>query len=66
MTPGKSSGKEPEILEMAAQKIAVVCARRATNKVFPEFLPALYGSVYTLRFELKKKGRALVAKHLYK
>jgi hypothetical protein len=36
--------------------MAVVHARGAPDKVFPEFMPALYGSVYTLKFDLKKKG----------
>jgi len=41
---------------MPPQKIAVVHAKGAPDKVFPEFMPALYGSVYTLKFDLKKKG----------
>ncbi len=56
MTPGKSSKKEPQILEMAPQKMAVVYGKGAPDKVFPELMPALYGSVYTLKFDLKKKG----------
>jgi len=56
MTPRKSPGKEPQILEMPPQKMAVVRAKGAPDKVFPEFMPALYGSVYTLKFDLKKKG----------
>jgi len=36
--------------------MAVVTAKGAPNKVFPEFMPALCGSVYTLKFDLKKKG----------
>jgi hypothetical protein len=36
--------------------MAVVYGKGAPDKVFPEFMPALYGSVYTLRFDLKKKG----------
>ena len=56
MTPPKSSSKEPQILEMPSQKMAVVYAKGAPDKVFPEFMPALYGSVYTLKFDLKKKG----------
>ena len=56
MTPQKPSKKEPQILEMPAQKMAVVYARGAPDKVFPEVMPALYGSVYTLKFDLKKKG----------
>ncbi len=56
MTPRKASKTEPQILEMPSQKMAVVYAKGAPNKVFPEFMPALYGSVYTLKFDLKKKG----------
>ena len=56
MTPSKSAKTEPQILEMATQKMAVVHAKGAPDKVFPEFMPALYGSVYTLKFDLKKKG----------
>jgi hypothetical protein len=56
MTPRKLSKAEPKILEMPPQKMAVVQARGAPDRVFPEFMPALYGSVYTLKFDLKKKG----------
>ena len=56
MAQRKSSKKEPQILEIPPQKMAVVYAKGAPDKVFPEFMPALYGSVYTLKFDLKKKG----------
>ena len=56
MTPRKSSKTEPQILEMPAQKMAAVYGKGTPDKVFPEFVPDLYGSVYTLKFELKKKG----------
>jgi len=56
MTPQKLSKKEPQILEMPSQKMAVVHAKGAPDKVFPQFMPALYGSVFTLKFDLKKKG----------
>ena len=56
MTPRKSSKTDPQILEMPPQKMAVVHAKGAPHKVFPEFMPALYGSAYTLKFDLKKKG----------
>ncbi len=55
MTPRKSK-TDPQILEMPPQKMAVVYGKGASDKVFPEFMPALYGSVYTLKFDLKKKG----------
>ena len=41
---------------MPSQKMAVVYGKGAPDKVFPELMPALYGSVYTLKFDLKKKG----------
>jgi len=56
MTPPKSSAKEPQILEMPPQKMAVVHGKGAPDKVFSEIMPALYSSVYTLKFDLKKKG----------
>ena len=57
MTPQKSAKTEPQILEMPSQKMAVVHAKGAPGNVFAEFMPALYGSVYTLKFDLKKKGQ---------
>ncbi|MEE9583368.1 MAG: hypothetical protein V3W01_01735, partial [Dehalococcoidales bacterium] len=56
MAPRKSSKLEPRILEMPPQKMAVVRGRGAPDKVFPELMPALYGSVYTLKFALKEQG----------
>jgi len=56
MAPQKSSKKEPQILEMPPQKMAVVYGKGTPDKVFAEVMPALYGSVYTLKFDLKKKG----------
>jgi hypothetical protein len=41
---------------MPPQKMAVVSGKGAPDKVFPELMPALYGSVFTLKFDLKKKG----------
>ena len=55
MTPRKSK-TAPQLLEMPSQKMAVVTGKGAPDKVFPEFMPALYGSVYTLRFDRKKQG----------
>ena len=55
MSPRKLK-TDPQILEMPSQKMAVVYAKGAPDKVFPEFMSALYGSVYTLKFDLKKKG----------
>jgi hypothetical protein len=41
---------------MPPQKMAVVYGKGAPDKVFTRVLPALFGSVYTLKFDLKKKG----------
>ena len=56
MTGPKPSKTDPQLLEMPAQKMAVVSGKGAPAKVFPELMPALYGSVYTLKFDLKKRG----------
>ncbi len=56
MTPRKSSKKDPQIVEMPPQKMAVVYGKGIPDNVFSELMPALYGSVYTLKFDLKKKG----------
>jgi hypothetical protein len=36
--------------------MAVVNGKGAPDRVFSELMPALYGSVYTLKFDLKKQG----------
>jgi len=56
MSPRKPAKTEPQILEMPPQKMAVVRGKGTPDKVFSELMPALYGSVYTLKFDLKKKG----------
>ena len=56
MATRKSSKIEPQIVEMPLQKMAVVHGKGAPDKVFPELMAALYSSVYTLKFDLKKKG----------
>ncbi len=56
MSPRKSSKLEPKILEIPPQKMAVVGGKGPPDQVFPKLMPALYGSVYTLKFDLKKKG----------
>ncbi|HEX6606310.1 MAG TPA: GyrI-like domain-containing protein [Chloroflexia bacterium] len=53
-TPGKIA---PQILEMPAQKMAVVYTRGDPNSAGPDMMPALYGAVYNLKFALKKQGR---------
>ena len=52
-----SSNTDPQIIEMPSQKMAVVRGKGAPDKVFPDVMPALYGSVYTLKFSLKKEGK---------
>jgi len=47
---------EPEILKIGSQKMAVLLTKGDPNKVAAKSMPALYGSVYKLKFELKKKG----------
>lgn len=54
--PGKLASAEPRLIDLPAQKMAVVRARGAPDKVFSDAMPALYGSVYTLKFALKKQG----------
>jgi hypothetical protein len=50
------SKAEPQIIKMRSQKMAVVRTEGDPNIVAAKVLPALYGSVYTLKFSLKKKG----------
>jgi hypothetical protein len=47
---------DPVILEMPSQKMAVVQRKGPPDEVFPQIFPALFGSVYTLKFDLKKRG----------
>jgi hypothetical protein len=56
MSPRKLA-TDPQILDMPAQKMAVVSGKGAPDKVFAQIMPALYGSVYTLKFSLKKQGK---------
>ena len=56
MPARKSAKTDPQLIEMPPQKMAVVQGKGAPDKVFTELMPALYGSVYTLKFDLKKKG----------
>jgi len=56
MSPRKSTKLEPKILEMPPQKMAVVTGKGTPDEVFSKLMPALYGSVYTLKFDLKKRG----------
>ena len=55
MTPRKLK-TDPQLVETPLQKMAVVYGKGAPDKMFPKLMPALYGSVYTLKFDLKKRG----------
>jgi len=57
MSPGKPSKTDPQIVEMPPQRMAVVTGKGAPDKVFSELMPALYGSAYTLKFDLKKQEK---------
>lgn len=46
----------PQIIELPSQKVAVVCTLGDPNVVFSQYMPALYGSVFTLKFARKKQG----------
>ena len=47
---------KPELVEMPAQKMAVVTTVGRPDESAENAMPALYGSVYTLKFDLKKRG----------
>ncbi len=55
MTPRKLK-TDPEIVELPPLKMAIIRAVGAPSQVFPKVMPALYGSVYTLRFDRKRQG----------
>lgn len=55
--PTKSKTLEPKIIEMPAQSMAVVMSKGDPNIVGEQVFPALYGSVYTLKMQMKKSGK---------
>jgi len=55
--PRSVAKNEPQIADMPTATMAVVQTVGDPNVVAGKALRALYGSVYTLKFELKKKGR---------
>lgn len=55
MSPRKFK-TDPQILQIPPQKMAVVQGNGDPDKVFAELMPALFGSVYTLKFDRKKRG----------
>lgn len=46
----------PQIIEMPSQKVAVASTLGDPSVVFPQYMPALYASVFTLKFARKKQG----------
>lgn len=52
----RTSKEQPQLLEMPPQKMAVVYTKGNPNLVGEHVFPALYGTVYTLKFALKKQG----------
>ena len=48
----------PVITEMPAQTMAVVVTKGDPNVVGAQVFPALYGAVFTLKFQLKKSGQS--------
>lgn len=48
---------QPEVTDMPARKMATVTSRGDPNVVGETVFPALYGSVYALKFDLKKQGK---------
>ncbi|MDO8671451.1 MAG: GyrI-like domain-containing protein [Dehalococcoidia bacterium] len=52
----RGSKLEPQFLDMPSQRMAVVRSEGDPNGVGATVLPALYGSVYALKFALKKAG----------
>lgn len=47
---------KPEIVEMPAMKMAVVLSKGDPNVVGENVFPAMYGSLFTLKFDRKKAG----------
>jgi hypothetical protein len=54
----RESPLRPRITELPSQTMAVVHARGEPRKAADEALPALYGSVYLIRAQLKRRGKA--------
>ncbi|MBE0480600.1 MAG: hypothetical protein IBX68_06435 [Dehalococcoidia bacterium] len=51
-----SASRGFRITDMPSQKMAVVHTIGDPNKVGPDAMRALYGAVYKLKFDLKKRG----------
>ncbi len=54
--PGEDRFKEPRIFDMPSYTMAVVESKGDPNVVGEEVFPALYGAVYGLKFQRRKKG----------
>jgi len=54
----RKSKTDPEIVEMPPRKMAVVSGKGSPQEVFSKLMPGLYKTLYTLKFDLKKKGDA--------
>ena len=50
---------DPIILDLPARRMAVVTTKGDPNEVAADAMPALFGSVYTLKFARKKQDEAL-------
>ncbi len=55
--PTKLKPFTPVISEMPAQTMAVVVTKGDPNVIGAQVFPALYGAVFTLKFQLKKSGQ---------
>ena len=55
--PAKSKDQSPRIHDKPPQTMAVVTSKGDPNVVGESIFPALYGSVFTLKFQLKKSGQ---------
>ena len=57
LTPRKrTKAGEPELVEMADRKVAVVTSKGDPGEAGATVFPALYGAVYTLKFARKRVG----------
>lgn len=54
--PARKLPREPQIVELPCQTMAVVQTKGDPNNVGPKVIPVLYGAVYTYKFDQKKHG----------
>ncbi len=55
--PARSKDQSPRIYEKLYQTMAVVTSKGDPNVVGESIFPALFGSVFTLKFQLKRSGQ---------